>query len=185
MRWCWYIIYCGFLSSSNNQAALSRWCVFHRKKAQQVVEIWDRLFQSAQQEQLVSFLYLANDVLQNSRHKGSEFVSEYLKVLPSALKFVHETGNENCRKAASRLVLLFVATYSIDFRFTLLLCLCMCGLLYCDSINCYAFFGILHKCSCLSALYFLWALILVFEFSVSNRLGLNPYDLYDTNKSKF
>ncbi|XP_075490522.1 uncharacterized protein LOC142529043 [Primulina tabacum] len=91
-------------SSQQSIETLSRWCVFHRKKAQQVVEIWDRLFKSAQQEQLVSFLYLANDVLQNSRRKGSEFVSEYLKVLPSALKFVHETGNENCRKAASRLV---------------------------------------------------------------------------------
>ncbi|XP_073154997.1 uncharacterized protein [Henckelia pumila] len=91
-------------SSRQSIETLSRWCIFHRKKAQQVVEIWDRLFKSAQQEQLVSFLYLANDVLQNSRRKGSEFVSEYLKVLPSALKFAHETGDENCRKAASRLV---------------------------------------------------------------------------------
>ncbi|KZV48782.1 regulation of nuclear pre-mRNA domain-containing protein 1B-like [Dorcoceras hygrometricum] len=35
---------------------------------------------------------------------GNEYLSEYLKVLPLALKVVHETGNENCRKVASRLV---------------------------------------------------------------------------------
>ncbi|XP_075492097.1 uncharacterized protein LOC142530181 [Primulina tabacum] len=91
-------------SSRQSIESLSQWCISHRKRAKQVVEIWDGLFKSAQKEQLVSFLYLANDILQNSRRKGSEFVSEYWKVLPSALKVVHETGDENCRKVASRLV---------------------------------------------------------------------------------
>ncbi|XP_073062262.1 uncharacterized protein [Primulina eburnea] len=91
-------------SSRQSIESLSQWCISHRKRAKQVVEIWDGLFKSAQKEQLVSFLYLANDVLQNSRRKGREFVSDYWKVLPSALKVVHETGDENCRKVLSRLV---------------------------------------------------------------------------------
>lgn len=84
--------------------ALSRLCISHRKKAKQIVETWDKAFSSAQREQRVSFLYLANDILQNSRRKGSEFVNEFWKVLPAALKNVYENGDENGKKAASRLV---------------------------------------------------------------------------------
>ncbi|KAL6540746.1 hypothetical protein OROMI_024629 [Orobanche minor] len=84
--------------------AVSRWCISHRKKAKQVVETWEKLFKSAQPQQQVSFLYLSNDILQNSRRKGSEFVNEFWKVLPSALKGYYGGGNENCREVASRLV---------------------------------------------------------------------------------
>ncbi|KAL0359717.1 UNVERIFIED_CONTAM: Regulation of nuclear pre-domain-containing protein 1B [Sesamum angustifolium] len=84
--------------------ALSRLCVSHRKRAKQIVETWETLFKSAPWEQRVSFLYLANDILQNSRRKGSEFVNEFWKVLPTALKGVYVSGDENCRKVASRLV---------------------------------------------------------------------------------
>ncbi|KAL6509062.1 hypothetical protein OROGR_023169 [Orobanche gracilis] len=80
------------------------WCISHRKKAKQVVETWEKLFKSAQPQQQVSFLYLSNDILQNSRRKGSEYVNEFWKVLPSALKGYYGGGNENCREVASRLV---------------------------------------------------------------------------------
>ncbi|KAL1553898.1 hypothetical protein AAHA92_14518 [Salvia divinorum] len=88
----------------NISSALSRWCISHRKKAKQVVETWEKLFKAAPNEQRVSFLYLSNDILQNSRRKGSEFVNEFWKVLPTALKIVYESSNENCRKVAFRLV---------------------------------------------------------------------------------
>lgn len=83
---------------------MSRWCVTHRKKAKQIVETWDKLFNSSQREQRVSFLYLANDILQNSRRKGSEFVNEFWKVLPAALKLVYENGDEHGKKVVTRLV---------------------------------------------------------------------------------
>ncbi|KAK9050019.1 hypothetical protein SSX86_031012 [Deinandra increscens subsp. villosa] len=88
----------------NAKSALSRSCISQRKKAKQIVEIWHKSFKSAQREQLVSFLYLANDILQNSRRKGSEFVNEFWKVMPSALKHVNEHGDDNGKRAASRLV---------------------------------------------------------------------------------
>lgn len=91
-------------SSQQSIESLSRWCITHRKKARQIVESWDRLFKSAQRDQRVSFLYLSNDILQNSRRKGSEFVNEFWKVLPAALKNVYGTGDENGKNAASRLV---------------------------------------------------------------------------------
>ncbi|XP_011079144.1 regulation of nuclear pre-mRNA domain-containing protein 1B [Sesamum indicum] len=91
-------------SSQQSIESLSRWCISHRRKAKQVVETWEKVFKSAQREQRVSFLYLSNDILQNSRRKGSEFVNEFWKVLPAALKGVYDSGDENCRKVASRLV---------------------------------------------------------------------------------
>ncbi|XP_052174566.1 UPF0400 protein C337.03-like [Diospyros lotus] len=91
-------------SSQQSIESLSRWCISHRKKAKQIVETWEKTFNTAQREQRVSFLYLANDILQNSRRKGSEFVNEFWKVLPAALKHVYENGNEYGKKAACRLV---------------------------------------------------------------------------------
>eukprot|EP01018_Ginkgo_biloba_P017777 Gb_26035 [translate_table: standard] len=96
------------LSKLNNSQqsieTLSHWCIFHRKKAKQVVETWDRQFHSSPRDQRVPFLYLANDILQNSRRKGSEFVGEFWKVLPEALKDVFEKGDDYGRNAAMRLV---------------------------------------------------------------------------------
>ncbi|GMI65016.1 hypothetical protein HRI_000170900 [Hibiscus trionum] len=96
------------LSKLNNSQqsieSLSRWCVTHRKKAKQIVETWDKLFNSSQKERRVSFLYLANDILQNSRRKGSEFVNEFWKVLPATLKRVYDDGDEYGKKAVTRLV---------------------------------------------------------------------------------
>lgn len=74
------------------------------KKAKQVVETWDRQFHCSPRDKRVSFLYLANDILQNSRRKGSEFVGEFWKVLPDALSDVLENGDEFGRNAALRLV---------------------------------------------------------------------------------
>ncbi|KAM1068264.1 uncharacterized protein LOC126623358 isoform X1 [Malus sylvestris] len=83
---------------------LSHWCIFHRSKAELVVETWDKQFHSAQMVQKVPLLYLANDILQNSKRKGNEFVAEFWKVLPAALKVVHEQGDDHGKKVVSRLV---------------------------------------------------------------------------------
>ncbi|XWS30535.1 hypothetical protein CRYUN_Cryun24cG0126000 [Craigia yunnanensis] len=92
---------------NNSQASietLSHWCIFHMSKAKQVVETWDRQFHCSPREQRLAFLYLANDILQNSRRKGSEFFGEFWKVLPDALHDVIESGDEFGRNAALRLI---------------------------------------------------------------------------------
>ena len=91
-------------NSQQSIESLSRWCISHRKKAKEIVETWNSLFNSSQKEWRVSFLYLANDILQNSRRKGSEFVNEFWKVLPEALRHVYENGDEQGKKAVTRLV---------------------------------------------------------------------------------
>ena len=84
-------------------------------KAKQVVETWARQFHSSPRDRRLAFLYLANDILQNSRRKGSEFVGEFWKVLPDALRDMIENGDEFGRNNAQRLVL--------DARMSYIFCL--------------------------------------------------------------
>ncbi|XP_011097607.1 regulation of nuclear pre-mRNA domain-containing protein 1B [Sesamum indicum] len=83
---------------------LSHWCIFHRSKAELVVATWDKQFHSSDIAQKVPLLYLANDILQNSKRKGNEFVTEFWKVLPSALKEVANKGDDRGKNVVSRLV---------------------------------------------------------------------------------
>lgn len=83
---------------------LSHWCIFHRNKAELVVATWDKQFHSSDMAQKVPLLYLANDILQNSKRKGNEFVTDFWKVLPSALKSVLEKGDDRGKNAVGRLV---------------------------------------------------------------------------------
>ncbi|ONK71099.1 uncharacterized protein A4U43_C04F4710 [Asparagus officinalis] len=77
------------------------------QNAEQVVQTWDKQFHSAQKEQKVPLLYLANDILQNSKRTGSEFVGEFWKVLPAAVKVVMENGDDHGKNVVSRLVRIF------------------------------------------------------------------------------
>uniref|UniRef100_A0A803KXJ3 CID domain-containing protein n=1 Tax=Chenopodium quinoa TaxID=63459 RepID=A0A803KXJ3_CHEQI len=83
---------------------LSHWCIFHRSKAEVVVATWNQQFHSSEMILKVPLLYLANDILQNSKRKGNEFVIEFWKVLPQALKDVHNKGDDQGKKVVSRLV---------------------------------------------------------------------------------
>ncbi|XP_008790733.2 regulation of nuclear pre-mRNA domain-containing protein 1A-like [Phoenix dactylifera] len=91
-------------NSQQSIETLSHWCIFHRNNARQVVETWDRQFRCAPRDQRVSFLYLANDILQNSRRRGLEFINEFWRVLPGALNDVLEHGGEFGRNTVLRLV---------------------------------------------------------------------------------
>ncbi|KAK2966726.1 hypothetical protein RJ640_001984 [Escallonia rubra] len=75
--------------------ALSHWCIFHRSKAELVVATWAKQFHDSEIAQKVPLLYLANDILQNSKRKGNEFVTEFWKVLPVALKDLIEKGDDH------------------------------------------------------------------------------------------
>ncbi|KAK4767967.1 hypothetical protein SAY87_003108 [Trapa incisa] len=90
--------------SQTSIETLSHWCIFHMYRAKQVVETWDKQFHCAPREQRLAFLYLANDILQNSRRKGSDFVGEFWKVLPNALGDVIQNGDEFGRASAMRLI---------------------------------------------------------------------------------
>ncbi|KAL6597431.1 hypothetical protein ACP70R_046871 [Stipagrostis hirtigluma subsp. patula] len=83
---------------------LSQWCIFHRKRARRVVDTWEKQFNSATKDKKVSFLYLSNDILQNSKRKGGEYVNEFWRVLPRSLKDFFENGGEEGKKVVARLI---------------------------------------------------------------------------------
>ncbi|XP_020221052.1 regulation of nuclear pre-mRNA domain-containing protein 1B isoform X2 [Cajanus cajan] len=97
------------LSKLNNTQqcieTLSNWCVFHHSKSKLVIATWKNQFDKSEMVQRVPLLYLANDILQKSKHKGNEFVIEFWKVLPAALKDVVKQGDNHGNHVVSRLKL--------------------------------------------------------------------------------
>eukprot|EP00240_Pyramimonas_obovata_P004057 CAMPEP_0118925972 /NCGR_PEP_ID=MMETSP1169-20130426/3769_1 /TAXON_ID=36882 /ORGANISM="Pyramimonas obovata, Strain CCMP722" /LENGTH=347 /DNA_ID=CAMNT_0006867423 /DNA_START=222 /DNA_END=1262 /DNA_ORIENTATION=- len=95
------------LKLNNSQQSivnLSHWCVFHRKRAKLVVQTWHNEFAKAPKERRLAFIYLANDVLQNSRKKGPEFVDEFFKVMPRAFKHLSKQADEKVKASLMKLI---------------------------------------------------------------------------------
>ena len=88
----------------NKRKALSNWCVFHHRYCQQVVQTWDCEFHAAPVERRVSLLYLANDIMQNSRKEGNGYITEFMRVIPAALNEVLTVRDDFGRNVPKRLV---------------------------------------------------------------------------------
>ena len=93
----------------NIRKALSHWCVFHHRYCRQVVETWDYEFRVASSERRLSLLYLANDIMQNSRKEGNGYITEFMRVIPAALNEVLTIRDDLGRNVVKRLV---CSTYS-------------------------------------------------------------------------
>ena len=86
--------------------ALSGWCQFYRSDAPRVVAAWARSYDAASSDppRQLTLLYLANDVLQNARRKGPDFVNAFLGVLPPrVLALASSTVDAKTAASASRL----------------------------------------------------------------------------------
>lgn len=68
------------------------------------MESWEKHFNESHKEKQVPLMYLANDILQNSRRKGSEFVNEFWKILPRNLKTICDSDDNHAKTVAMRLV---------------------------------------------------------------------------------
>jgi regulator of Ty1 transposition protein 103 len=91
--------------TSQSIQTLSHWVMYHRKQYKQAIEIWHREFFKAPRERLMPLLYLANDIMQNSRKKGAEFCMGFSKVIPAAIQHVYtKEADEPTRKAIMRLL---------------------------------------------------------------------------------
>jgi len=93
----------------NIRKALSHWCVFHHRYCRLVVETWDCEFRVASSERRLSLLYLANDIMQNSRKEGNGYITEFMRVIPAALNEVLTIRDDLGRNVVKRLV---CSTYS-------------------------------------------------------------------------
>lgn len=84
---------------------MSHWCVFHRKRAKALAPVWQKELRAAPGKRKLSFLYLANDVLQNSRKKGPEWIEALWPKMEWATKHtIKATSDEKTQKSCAKLV---------------------------------------------------------------------------------
>ncbi|KAJ8041653.1 Regulation of nuclear pre-mRNA domain-containing protein 1A [Holothuria leucospilota] len=81
------------LGALNNTAqsiqTLSLWLIHHRKHAKTIVKVWYNQLLKTKPSKKLLYIYLANDVVQNSKKKGPEFNKEFSGVIVQAYKHVY------------------------------------------------------------------------------------------------
>lgn len=80
--------------SQQSIQTLSLWLIHHRKHHSIIVKTWIKELQKAPTSKKLTFMYLANDVIQNSKKKGPEFGKEFEHVLLKAFKLIAQSGPE-------------------------------------------------------------------------------------------
>ncbi|XP_069508496.1 regulation of nuclear pre-mRNA domain-containing protein 1B isoform X6 [Ambystoma mexicanum] len=108
------------LELSNSQQSvqtLSLWLIHHRKHAGPIVTVWHRELRKAKSSRKLTFLYLANDVIQNSKRKGPEFTREFEMVLVDAVSHVSREADEGFKKPLERLLTIWQerSVYTSEF----------------------------------------------------------------------
>jgi len=92
---------------SNTQQSiqtLSLWLIHHRKNSKLIVQTWlKELLISNKCDRKITFIYLANDILQNSRKKGNEFMKEFLNLLPDAIENTSKMADSKTRFTLERI----------------------------------------------------------------------------------
>ncbi|GBB91820.1 hypothetical protein RclHR1_01920024 [Rhizophagus clarus] len=83
---------------------LSQWFMYHRRHVATSVDIWNRELRKASSARKVSFIYLCNDVCQNSRRKGPEFIREFRKVLPDAIEHTYRHATADVQNKIKRVI---------------------------------------------------------------------------------
>ncbi|KAM8947164.1 regulation of nuclear pre-mRNA domain-containing protein 1B isoform 4-T4 [Pelodytes ibericus] len=104
-------------NSQQSVQTLSLWLIHHRKHAANIVTVWQRELRRAKSSRKLTFLYLANDVIQNSKRKGPEFTREFETVLLDAFSHVSSEVEDGCRKPLERLLHIWQerSVYSAEF----------------------------------------------------------------------
>lgn len=92
-------------STQQSVQTLSLWLIHHRKYAKTVANTWLReLQQAAKPERKLTLMYLANDILQNSRKKGEEYLKEFTHVLEQAIENTSRFSDSNTRFTLERIL---------------------------------------------------------------------------------
>ncbi|XP_072880338.1 regulation of nuclear pre-mRNA domain-containing protein 1A-like isoform X2 [Hemitrygon akajei] len=91
-------------NSQQSVQTLSLWLIHHRKHSKTIVLVWHRELRKAKPSRKLTFLYLANDVIQNSKKKGPEFTKDFAPVLLDAFSHVSSESDENCKKHLERVL---------------------------------------------------------------------------------
>ncbi|XP_062343190.1 regulation of nuclear pre-mRNA domain-containing protein 1A-like [Osmerus eperlanus] len=91
-------------NSQQSVQTLSLWLIHHRKHSKTIVSVWFNELKKAKLSRKLTFIYLANDVIQNSKRKGPEFTHDFAPVIVDAFKHVSRDGEEGCKKQLGRVL---------------------------------------------------------------------------------
>ncbi|CAL8109358.1 unnamed protein product [Orchesella dallaii] len=83
---------------------LSGWVVHHRKHHNGIVKIWYKEFLKAQEHRKLTFVYLANDIIQNSRKKGGEFGKSFAPILKKMFDHMARIPDEKTKNSVLRIL---------------------------------------------------------------------------------
>uniref|UniRef100_A0A4W5MKT8 Regulation of nuclear pre-mRNA domain containing 1B n=1 Tax=Hucho hucho TaxID=62062 RepID=A0A4W5MKT8_9TELE len=104
-------------NSQQSVQTLSLWIIHHRKHSPLIVKVWHRELKKAKSSRKLTFLYLANDVIQNSKKKGPEFAKDFETVLVDACSHVARYADDGCRRPMDRLLTIWQerSLYKVEF----------------------------------------------------------------------
>lgn len=88
-------------SSQQSIQTLSLWLIHHRKHHSHITKSWYNEMRKAPKNKKLTFMYLANDVIQNSKKKGPEYGKEFQKVLQKAFLHIGETCESDTKTISS------------------------------------------------------------------------------------
>ncbi|KAG8230346.1 hypothetical protein J437_LFUL000617 [Ladona fulva] len=92
-------------SSQQSIQTLSLWLIHHRKHHAAIVKVWYRELLKAKEHRKLTFMYLANDVIQNSKKKGPEFGKEFGNILKKVFEHMaYLDTDDKTRKGLGRLL---------------------------------------------------------------------------------
>jgi regulator of Ty1 transposition protein 103 len=90
-------------STQQSVQTLSLWLIHHRRNAGTVCATWlNELRKSPKPERKLTFMYLANDILQNSRRKGDEYLHEFKDLLRDAFEHTAQYSDEKIKFTLER-----------------------------------------------------------------------------------
>ncbi|XP_038625496.1 regulation of nuclear pre-mRNA domain-containing protein 1B-like [Tachyglossus aculeatus] len=90
--------------SQQSIVTLSQWVLQFRQNACTIVSVWLQQFRLVNPGRKIILLYLANDVLQNGRKGGPEFLILFATVLQEAARLVAGSHDEECRACFNTLL---------------------------------------------------------------------------------
>lgn len=83
---------------------LSHWMIHYKRFVKQVVYYWNYEMIHSHIYHQISLLYLANDVIQNTRKKDCKFIAEFATVLPQRIDDLYGRGTGKIREKITRMV---------------------------------------------------------------------------------
>ena len=92
---------------SNTQQSietLSAYIIHHRKHSKKIVKLWKKQVLRDTLKNRLALVFLANDVIQNSRKKTSAFADDFRDVLPGAFHFTFVRCSDAEKKSLIRVL---------------------------------------------------------------------------------